>query len=327
MILGLAALSRRARTASLAALCVVGSSCVSLDAFFFNPTRITSGDYSLNTYPAGFPEDKKIPLDRIERLQLTASDGTAVFAAIARQPDAAAAVTVLYHHGNASNIDGYWSRIGQLFALGANVLMYDYPGYGRTPGSPSEEGIYRSARAAQDYLRSAASGVDASKIIHYGFSLGGGPATQLAWESLSGGLILEAPFTSVMGLAADSSLVIPSSFLMSNRFDNKSKIRIAAQRAVRGVLIVHGLDDDFVQPKYGRELWETICRDPVANRATLALIEGADHGHVACSNREGDCLPAADSSLYLTQVRAFLNSGAATSAQRVCTELPTPAAR
>lgn len=315
-----------ARVTALASIVALAApSCVSLDSFFFNPTRITSGDYTLNSYPAGFPDAMKIPAERIERLQLAASDGSAVFAAFARQPDARAALTVLYHHGNASNIDGYWPRAAQLYALGVNLLMYDYPGYGRTPGTPTEEGIYRAARAAQDYLRSSASGVEANRIIHYGFSLGGGPATQLAWESLSAGLILEAPFTSVMGLAADSSLVVPSSFLMSNRFDNKSKIRVAAQRAARGVLIVHGTADDFVQPKYGRELWETICRDPIVTRATLALIEGADHGHVACSNREGDCLPAASGSLYLEQVRAFLNSSAPTSAQRVCTELPAPA--
>lgn len=321
-------------TFARATLVLVGalslSSCISLDSFFFNPTKIADGqDYTLATYPAGFPEAMKIPADRIERLTLTAADGSMVFAAIARQPDAATRATVLYHHGNGSNIDGYWPRAATLFALGVNVLVYDYPGYGRTPGSPSEEGVYRAARAAHNYLRSAAAGVDANRIFHYGYSLGGAPATQMAWESLSAGLILEAPFTSVMALAADSSLIIPSSFLMSNRFDNKSKIRLAAQRAARGVLIVHGTADDYVQTKYGRELWETICREPVASRSTLALIEGADHGHAACSNQDDQpCLPAQPGSLYLEQVRAFLESAPVSGAsQRVCTELPTPAMR
>jgi fermentation-respiration switch protein FrsA (DUF1100 family) len=322
-------LHHRIRAALVSSLVLSTSSCLSLDPFFFNPTRITDGDYTLNSYPAGFPEQRRIPMDRIERLTLTAADGTTVYAAFARQPDARSAATVLYHHGNASNIDGYWPRAAILYtALGVNVLVYDYPGYGRTPGRPSEEGIYASARAALAYLRSDESGIDPNRIFHYGFSLGGGPATQMAWESLSAGLILEATFTSVMGLAADSGLVVPSSFLMSNRFDNKSKIRIATQRAARGLLALHGTDDDFVQPRYSRELWETTCRDPIVNRSTLVLIEGADHGHVACSNQQGDCLPAADDSLYITELRRFVTSTPPTNAaQRVCSELPMPSER
>jgi pimeloyl-ACP methyl ester carboxylesterase len=313
--------------ASLALAC---GGCISLDAFFFNPTVIPTGsDYTLASYPAGYPEAMKIPADRIERLTLTDAQGAPVFAAFARHPTPEGRPTVLYHHGNASNIDGYWPRAAILFSLGANVLVYDYPGYGRTPGSPTEDGIYRAARAAHGYLRGPQSGITPSLIFHYGYSLGGAPATQMAWEASSAGLMLEATFTSVSGLASDSSLVVPSSFLMSNRFDNRSKIRLAAQRAARGLLIVHGTADDFVQTRYGRDLFDTVCRDSVANRATLALIEGADHGHAACSNRdENPCLPAADGSLYLEQVRAFLQSAPVTSnAQRVCNELPAPAAR
>jgi pimeloyl-ACP methyl ester carboxylesterase len=307
---------------------LASGSCISLDAFFFNPTAIPAGsDYTLANYPAGYPEALKIPADRIERLTLTDASGAPVFAAFARHPTSEGRPTVLYHHGNASNIDGYWPRAATLFSLGANLLVYDYPGYGRTPGSPTEEGIYRAARAAHAYLRSAQSQVTPGLIFHYGYSLGGAPATQMAWESTSAGLLLEAPFTSVSGLASDSSLVVPSSFLMSNRFDNRSKIRLAAQRAARGVLIVHGTVDDFVQTRYGRDLFDTICRDSVANRATLALIDGADHGTAACSNRDTNpCLPAAEGSLYLEQVRAFLQSApVASNAQRVCTELPAPA--
>ncbi len=321
---------KRSSIAWCALVATALSSCISLDAFFFNATRIPEGQqYTLSSYPDGFPEAQKIPADRLERLELTASDGSKVFAAFARHPDAATRATVLYHHGNASNIDGYLSRVATLFNLGVNVLVYDYPGYGRTPGSPSEEGVYRSARAAFHYLHSTASGVDTTRIFHYGYSLGGAAATQLAWESLSAGLILEATFTSVMALAADSSLVIPSSFLMTNRFDNKSKIRLASQRAARGVLIVHGTADDFVQTKYGRELWETICREPVANRSSLVLIAGADHGHASCANQDDQpCMPPQAGSLYVDQVRAFIESRPVSGAsQRVCAELPAPAMR
>lgn len=303
------------------------SSCISLDSFFFNPTKIPDGqDYSLATYPTGFPDALKIASDRVERLQLRDASGATVFAAFARQPDAASRPTVLYHHGNGSNIDGYWPRVATLYSLGVNVLAYDYPGYGRTPGAPSEESIYAAARAALAYLRSSDSMVNGSAIFHYGYSLGGAPATQMAWESLSAGLILEAPFTSVMALAADSSLLVPSSFLMTNRFDNKSKIRLASQRAARGVLVVHGDADDYVQTKYGRELWETICREPVSNRSNFVLIANADHGHAACANQDDQpCLPPSPDSLYMRQVRAFIESAPPTSqAQRTCAQFPMP---
>jgi hypothetical protein len=311
-----ARVARFLRGLGLAALaCVVaGPSCVSLDGFFFNPTRL-EGEYTLPRGRDGFwPADPEVPaeLRRFVVLNETAPPGSEcpqVHAVWARRPgdEARTAPTVLYHHGNAANIDRYWERASHLWALGENVLIYDYPGYGRTPGSPSEAGIYCAARAALAYLRGLGDQIDQSRLFHYGFSLGSAPATELAASEPSRGLILEAPFTSVAGLAADGSLVVPRSFVMTNQFDNRGKIRFAAQLMSRGaplerevVLIFHGTEDDFVQTKYGQQLFETIRQEPPAGNARLVLVPGANHGDVPRFGEQNGMA-------YSNTLRAFFN--------------------
>lgn len=276
-----------ARAALVVFLCT-STSCVGLDGFFFNPRR--TEQYTLPYRDGFWPMDPRVPEELREVLALRDENGTVIaYAVFARQPgDAMArAPTVLYHHGNAENIDRYWERVNHIWALGANVLVYDYPGYGRSPGTPTEEGIYRTARAALAYLYSLGTAIDSSRIFHYGFSLGSAPATELASRQPCRGLILEAPFTSVAGLAADGSLVVPRSFVMTNRFDNRSKIRDAARLASSNaprertvVLIFHGTEDDFVQTKYGEQLADEVRRHPPAGNVRLELIPGARHGDV-----------------------------------------------
>jgi fermentation-respiration switch protein FrsA (DUF1100 family) len=303
----------RVQSAILLAFALFGSSCVSLDGFFFNPRPLPeAAPYALDDYGPAWPATPRVDVMSTEQLTLTADDGSHIYGVMARQPNSEQRATVLYHHGNASNVSGYWHRVAILYGLGVNVLIYDYPGYGRTPGTPSEPGIYRAARTALAYLNSAEARIDRNRIFHYGYSLGGAPATELASTTVNAGLILEATFTSVQGLTADGSLLLPSSFLMTNRFDNKSKIRRAALASQRGILFLHGTADDFVQPRYSQEMYDLVRREPPAGPATLVLIDGANHGEVACSNHDGQrCLPAQQGSMYLDKLREFLESSPA----------------
>ncbi len=289
------------------------ASCVNLDGFFFNPRSLPEAQpYTLQDYGPAWPAMPRVPEMVTEQLTLTADDGTKIYGVMARQPDSAQRPTILYHHGNASNVDGYWHRVAILYGLSVNVLIYDYPGYGRSPGSPSEAGIYRAARTALAYLNSPDARIDRNRIFHYGFSLGGGPATEMASNNVNAGLILESTFASVSALTADGSLLLPASFLMTNRFDNKSKIRRAALASQRGILFLHGTADDFVQPRYSQEMYDLVRRDPPAGPATLVLVDGANHSEVACSNHDGQrCLPAQAGSAYLDKLREFLESAPA----------------
>src|SRR5699024_10824665 len=80
--------------------------------------------------------------------------------------------TVLYVHGNAGNVSGRLETIGSLHSLGLNVFIFDDRGYGKSEGSPSEEGAYREASAAWNYLTQGRA-INAGKIVVMGRSLGG----------------------------------------------------------------------------------------------------------------------------------------------------------
>lgn len=311
-------MSNRVRSARILAVSLVLTatpSCVNLDGFLYNPRPLSEYTYA---YRDAWPAERRVPSELRASLELTASmpDGETftTYAVFARRPgdEARTAPTVLYHHGNASNLDGYWDRVSLLWSYGCNVLAYDYPGFGRTPGTPSEAGVYASARAAQAYLRGLGAEISQSRVFHYGFSLGGGPATELASTGASAGLVLEAPFTSVSGLAADSSNVVPRSFVMTNRFDNRAKIGRAATLARRGVLIVHGDIDDFVQTHFGEQLDRQIMVDAPTRPHRLVIVPGANHGDVPCAVRPPEagqgCVPEGNDGVYATAVREFLLS-------------------
>src|SRR5437870_7336264 len=62
-------------------------------------------------------------------------------------------ITLLYSHGNGGNIAG---RVGiarmLVDGLGVGVFMYDYRGYGRSEGTPSEAGLVSDALGARAAL-------------------------------------------------------------------------------------------------------------------------------------------------------------------------------
>jgi abhydrolase domain-containing protein 17 len=104
--------------------------------------------------------------------------------------------TILLSHGNAEDLGDLAPLLERLQALGANVLAYDYEGYGVSDGAPSEARLYADVDAAYRYL-TVERGVPPEDVIAYGRSLGGGPSVDLASRRPLGGLVLESAFTSV----------------------------------------------------------------------------------------------------------------------------------
>jgi dienelactone hydrolase len=251
--------------------------CARLDSFLYNPQHV---DHYTFAYAPSVPAAWRVPTELHRELTLQADDGTPVYAVMLLQPTAARALvpTVLYHHGNKSGIDEYWARVSHLWSLGANVLIYEYPGYGRAPGTPSEQGIYRNALVALGYLHGLGTEIDQRRIFHYGYSLGGGPAIETAkGGGRYAGLITESIFPSVAALVADGSLVLPASFVTHEELDNLGKIADAARASERGVLLLHGGADDFVDPKYLGPLDAAIGS---AAPHQKMLVPGADHTSV-----------------------------------------------
>ena len=101
---------------------------------------------------------------------------------------------ILYFHGNADNLQRWGQYTVDFTSLGYDVMAIDYPGYGKSPGAPSEEGLYQSAELAYEWALESYAKED---VIFYGRSMGSGPASYLSSRYPARMLILETPFHSV----------------------------------------------------------------------------------------------------------------------------------
>lgn len=159
--------------------------------------------------------------------------------------------TLLFFHGNAGNISGRLESVQQFHRLGLNVLIVDYRGYGRSTGSPSEEGLYQDAEACWRYLVEQQQ-IAPESIVVFGRSMGGGPATWLTEREKPGAVILESAFTNVPDVGAHHYSFLPVRALATNQFDNEA--RVAEIDAP--TLFIHSRDDRVVPFELGRRVYE-----------------------------------------------------------------------
>lgn len=196
----------------------------------------------------------------------------------AKRADAPA---ILYLHGVRWNLTGQLFRIQQLHALGYSVLAIDYRGFGQSRGDlPSEASVYEDAQVAWAHLTTLQP--DAAKRLIYGHSLGGAVAVDLAAELAqqarrtdqplpARGLIIESSFTSLGDVAAAvANTSLPVRWLLSQKFDSIDKIGSIGMP----LLVVHGLDDRFVPPRFSEQLFDA-AQQPKA----LLLVPGATHNN------------------------------------------------
>lgn len=158
--------------------------------------------------------------------------------------------TVLFMHGNAGDIGDRMDTILQLHRLKLNQFIFDYRGYGRSDGSPSEKGLYRDARAAYDYLRDRKK-IDTDRLIIMGRSLGGAVAAWLAAHVSCRVVILESTFTSAPDVAADIYPYLPGRYMIRYRFPVKKWV----QKLRVPILIAHSVDDKLIPYEHGQELY------------------------------------------------------------------------
>ena len=184
-------------------------------------------------------------------------------------------VTLLWHHGNGGNIGHRLPDI-DLFhrQLGVNVLIFDYRGFGRSAGTPSEEGLYRDAEAALRYLQSRED-VDPARIVYFGRSLGVAIAVELAVRHSPYGLILESGFPSITYMASVERPWLPAWIvhrILAARYDTGSKIGGLDVP----LLVVHGDVDDTVPLRAGQALFAA-ANEP----KSFYMVEGANHDGLA----------------------------------------------
>lgn len=158
--------------------------------------------------------------------------------------------TILFFHGNAGNIGDRLALIQYFHNLQLNVFIIDYRGYGNSEGHPNEQGIYRDAQGAYDYLLTR-DDVDTNKIISYGASLGGVVAIDVASKNDFAGLIVDSTFTSAADMAKIIYPFVPSGLLMI-KFDSANKInKIDAPK-----VFIHSSEDATVPFHLGQKLFE-----------------------------------------------------------------------
>ena len=188
--------------------------------------------------------------------------------------------TLLFFHGNAGNMSHRLDSLRVFHDLGLSTLIFDYRGYGRSEGEPSEQGTYRDAEAAWRYLTSER-GLAPQRIVLFGRSLGGAIAAYLASRRAPGALILESTFTSVPDLGAEIYPFLPVRWL--SRFRYATSVYVAA--ASCPVLIVHSRDDEIVPFRHAQRLL-TAAHEP---KRLLQIDGGHNDGFLVSgrSYREG----------------------------------------
>ena len=158
--------------------------------------------------------------------------------------------TLLFCHGNAGNISHRLEIIEIFTNIGLDVFIFDYRGYGRSKGRPSERGTYADARAAYNYLVSRR-GVPPGKIVVYGKSLGGVVAIALAEQVEAGVLISESAFISTAEMGKEIYPFLPIRLLVTMKYDALSRIA----RVKTPTLIIHSRDDEIVPFHHGEKLY------------------------------------------------------------------------
>lgn len=190
------------------------------------------------------------------------------------------APAVIFAHGNGELID-FWPPLLDRFArMGMGLMLVEYPGYGRSEGSPSQATIAETFALAHDRLVSRPD-VDPARVVLFGRSLGGGAVCELALTKPAAALILMSCFTSVRSFAVR---YLAPPFLIRDPMDN-----LAAVRRFEGpALVIHGRHDEVIPFGHGRAL---------AEAARNGILIAYEAGH-------NDCPP--DWDIFWSDLERFL---------------------
>jgi fermentation-respiration switch protein FrsA (DUF1100 family) len=229
--------------AGLYVVCAVGAHYLSLSMIFPRP-------------PVTYAMDA-------DHIQLTAPDGVKLAARY--WPNPSAKHTLLYLHGNYEDLGNLNEYIPGLVKMGYAVFAFDYRRYGMSGGTPDEANLYADTQLAYDYLRTRL-GIPAERIVPFGYSLGGGPAVELARRQPVGGLILQGAFVSAYRVMTGVPL------FPGDKFASLGKM--SALRCP--VMVIHGTADTTVPFWHGQALYAA-----VAGRKTSLFVDGGPHSGLA----------------------------------------------
>lgn len=195
-------------------------------------------------------------------VQLKAADGVKIAARL--WPNPKAKYTIIYLHGNYEDLGSIDEYIPKFVDEGYAVFSLDYRHYGHSEGEPTEKNTNSDVEMAYDYLRNTLH-IPADGILIFGYSLGSGPAVELALHRPAAGLILQGPYVSTYRVMTHFPI------FLGDKFVNISKV----PRLKLPVLVIHGMSDGTIPFWHGEAVYDAIT----APKAKL-FVEGGHHTHL-----------------------------------------------
>lgn len=205
-------------------------------------------------------------------------------------PSDGARVTLVMFHGNAENVGDRLDYVKTLLGMKLNVFYFDYQGYGKSEGSPSEKRTYEDSLSAYNYLISRHD-VDPDSIAFLGRSLGGALAIDLATKVKCYRLITDGTFSSVKDMAKARFPFLPTSIITPDKYNNTDKV----SQLDAPTLIIHGTEDQVVPFAQSKILYNA-ANEP----KEFYQVDGAGHNDTYL----------VENSRYFEKIETFLGLGA-----------------
>lgn len=254
-------------------VCLVLAAYVFAGSLIFLPRRELDGN----------PSERGLPF---EDVSFRAGDGTSLHGWFLPGKGRG---TLLFCHGNAGNISHRLDSLEIFHRLGLSVFIFDYRGYGKSEGKPTEEGVYSDAEGAWRHLAEDRK-IPAGEIVIFGRSLGGAVAAQAAERFRPAGLILESTFTSLADAGRHHYFFLPVRLIVGNGFNTLGRMKNISCP----VLVASSPDDEIIPGEHGRILYES-AREP---KTFLPLKGDHNWGFIYTGGAYADGLDLFFSSLF-----------------------------
>ena len=160
--------------------------------------------------------------------------------------------TLIFFHGNSGELHHRKNKLYEFSKLDINFIIFAWRGYSGNKGSPTEQGLYQDANSVIKWIQNK--GVKEENIILYGESLGTGVAIEVGQNKNFSGIILEAPYTSLVDLAKKYYPFLPVDLLLQDKFESIKKIK----NLKSPVLVLHGGADEIVPFHMGKKIFDEI---------------------------------------------------------------------
>jgi pimeloyl-ACP methyl ester carboxylesterase len=194
---------------------------------------------------------------------------------VRRHPSTVARFSLLFFHGNGEIVSDYDNLAEHFNGMGAELIVVDFRGYGRSSGFPTLRSTLEDAHKVFDHLKSAGKLKD--KVCIMGRSLGSAPTVELCSRRLDvAGCILESGYADPIPLVERRGLKIDKTTPEEDAlFNNSEKIRLVKCP----LLIIHGADDFLISPHEANLNYDNAG----SKKKHIEILEGVGHNDMMMS--------------------------------------------